>query len=296
MMGTNMEIHQIIQTGQAGSSLHSVTDLERLKMQKTGLEKAMRHVGVLGMPINDLRPRDSLGSQLEGDRQRAVLGRDAAGACAHSPALSSLSPLLSSVSLRKVEPVLRRWVVTHVLLLVVPCIVTLDHRVGHRGLALAPLSRGGYWGGEKKGLGDLGRGLGSLERWEEKPSSSLDSLAEVLAVAPEVNVFTDDFLSPGSLLQVNIHFFPFSSFFPASFKPKFLILNTIDSWGQVFLGLQGLCCPCRMFNSIPGLSYLPDVHSTPTTLWKWNVSNSQRQKVEWWLLGLEGVGKGGVTV
>ena len=153
MMGTNMEIHRIIQTGQAGSSLHSVTDLERLKMQKTGLEKAMRRVGVLGMPINDLRPRDSLGSQLEGDSQRVVLGEDAAGACAHSPAFSSLSPLLSSVSLRKVEPMLRWWVtwgpsqaleVKHVQLLVVPCIVTLGHRVRHRGLALAPLSRGGY--------------------------------------------------------------------------------------------------------------------------------------------------------
>ena len=61
MMGTNMEIHQIIQTGQAGSSLHSVTDLECLKMQKIGLEKAMRHLGVLGMSIDDLRSRDSLG-------------------------------------------------------------------------------------------------------------------------------------------------------------------------------------------------------------------------------------------
>lgn len=116
------------------------------------------------------------------------------------------------------------------------------------------------------GHGDLGRGLGSLERWEEKPSSSLDSLAEVLAVAPAVNVFTADFLSPGSLLRVNIHFFPFSSFFLASFKLKVLILNTIDSWSQVILGLQGLCCPCRLFNSIPGLYYLPDIHSTPTAL------------------------------
>ena len=112
------------------------------------------------------------------------------------------------------------------------------------------------------GHGDLGRGLGSLERWEEKPSSSLDSLAEVLAVVPAVNVFTADFLSPGSLLWVNIHFFPFSSFFLASFKLKFRILNTLDSWSQVILGLQGLCCPCRLFNSIPGLYYLPDIHST----------------------------------
>lgn len=153
MMGTNMEIHQITQTGQAGSSLHSVTDLERLKMQKTGLEKAMRHLGVLGMPIDDLRPRDSLGSQLEGDSRRVVLGEDAAGACAHSHAFSSLSPLLPSVSLRKVEPMFRWWVTwgppqaleaKHVQPLVVPCIVALSHCVRHRGLALAPLSRAGY--------------------------------------------------------------------------------------------------------------------------------------------------------
>ena len=111
MMGTNMEIHQIIQTGQAGSSLHSVTDLERLKMQKIGLEKAMRHLGVLGMSIDDLRSRDSLGSQLECDGQRVVLGKDAPGACpVPSHAFSSLSPLLSSVSLRKVEPMICWWV------------------------------------------------------------------------------------------------------------------------------------------------------------------------------------------
>ena len=111
MMGRNMEIHQIIQTGQAGSSLHPVTDLECLKMQKTGLEKAMRRLGVLGKSIDDLRPRESLGSQLECDsgcvRQRCTWGLP----CAHSHAFSSLSPLLSSVSLRKVEPMICWWVI-----------------------------------------------------------------------------------------------------------------------------------------------------------------------------------------
>ena len=110
-MGRNMEIHQIIQTGQAGSSLHPVTDLECLKMQKTGLEKAMRRLGVLGKSIDDLRPRESLGSQLECDsgcvRQRCTWGLP----CAHSHAFSSLSPLLSSVSLRKVEPMICWWVI-----------------------------------------------------------------------------------------------------------------------------------------------------------------------------------------
>lgn len=297
-MGTNMEIHQIIQTGQAGSSLHSVTDLERLKMQKIGLEKAMRHLGVLGMSIDDLRSRDSLGSQLECDGQRVVLGKDAPGACpVPSHAFSSLSPLLSSVSLRKVEPMICWWVtwrpsqaleVKHVQPLVQFSAVTQLRPTLYgprnrstpgctlhcrsqslcqaQGAGVCPTKQRKILRQRRLGHGDLGRGLGSLERWEEKPSSSLDSLAEVLAVAPAVNVFTADFLSPGSLLRVNIHFFPFSSFFLASFKLKVLILNTIDSWSQVILGLQGLCCPCRLFNSIPGLYYLPDIHSTPTAL------------------------------
>lgn len=95
-MGRNMEIHQIIQTGQAGSSLHPVTDLERLKMQKTGLEKAMRRLGVLGMSVDDLRPRESLGSQLECDSQRVVLGKDAPGACPVPTATLSPHSLRSS--------------------------------------------------------------------------------------------------------------------------------------------------------------------------------------------------------
>lgn len=141
------------------------------------------------------------------------------------------------------------------------------------------------WEGGTGVTGEVG-GKAQLISWLPGWGSSVASVA---------NVFTADFLPPGSLLQVNIHSFPFSALFLASLKRKFLILNTTDSWSQVILGLQGLCCPCRLFNSIPGLYHLPDIHSSPTALWKWNVSNSQRQKVEWWLLGLQGVGKGGLV-
>lgn len=56
-----------LQTGPKGrgtsSFAHSVTNPEFLKMQKTGLEKAMRHLGVLGISTDDMKHSDSLESR-----------------------------------------------------------------------------------------------------------------------------------------------------------------------------------------------------------------------------------------
>lgn len=65
MMCTHIKRDQIT-TGPKGtgasSSVHSVTNPECLKMQKTGLEKAMHHLGVLGISTDDLKHSGSLGS------------------------------------------------------------------------------------------------------------------------------------------------------------------------------------------------------------------------------------------
>lgn len=56
MMGTHMEIHQITNRTRedgAGSPLHSVTNLECLKMKKTVFSKDMHHLVILGMSIDD---------------------------------------------------------------------------------------------------------------------------------------------------------------------------------------------------------------------------------------------------
>ena len=160
MTGTHMEIHQITNRTRedgAGSPLHSVTNLECLKMKKTGLAKAMHHLGILGMSIDHLKPRESLGSQsVECESPSVALGEDACGNCPVTTVMLSPYFLSScpSVRLRRVKPMNLRWWVTwgpsqapevkHVQPLVVPCEVTLSHSVRHRGLALGPLSRGRY--------------------------------------------------------------------------------------------------------------------------------------------------------